>query len=245
MLYKQLQRINQLDQQIHDMHAQLAEYYRERAALTGNTSPVEQASPTPIKKVTTKKLYDEIESSWLQYGIALPKYDSLKARLKKASDVMASLIADNPQLAGNLHLIAVPPQKQLDQLMTYPSPLKNHYLFTEDYQAHKRATGWNIVVITGPEFSLPIDKLNDSLGKDDFTYKSYDCRGLGVREAIAATIQDIEVVTDNNWTLLLKDATSTSYIPCVTKQDNKLVFEVDDASCLLGNNYVQPAILIK
>ena len=248
MLYKQLQRINELDQQIHDMHQKLAEYYRERAELTATQNP-QPAKPNNASSQlpSINDSYAQLQNLWQQHGIKVPARASLQKKLTKAHNIMESLLADNPQLAGKLHIVAIPPQTQLEKLLTHPNPLASRYVFTEDYHANisLRSSVWSIIVLTGQEFSLPIDTLSDSLGKDELSYKTYDCRALGVRETIAADIQGIPVVTDNNWTLLLKDAKSADYIPCVTKQDNQLVFEIEDARGLLGNNYVQPAVAAK
>lgn len=250
MLYKQLQRFNELDKQIHDMHQKLAEYYRERAELTAADNTAATAATIRTKTVHTPsidELYTNLQQVWQPHGIKLPTRATLQKKLTKARSIMEDLLVDNPQLTGKLHVIAIPPQNQLEKLLTHPNPLASRYVFTEDYHANisLRSSVWSIIVITGQEFSLPIDKLSDSLGKDELTYKTYDCRALGVRETIAADIQGIPVVTDNNWTLLLKDAKTADYIPCVTKQENQLVFEIEDARGLLGNNYVQPAIAAK
>lgn len=243
MLYKQLQRINEIDQQIHDMHLRLAEYYRERASLLGESTPPRLF---PVVATDPQHLYDQLVADWKTYNLQLPTYNSFKKRLQSATEAIDGLVSDNPQLAGNLHLIAVPPQSKLDKLLS-DRALSNHYLFTEDFKvaAPKRSAAWKLLLITSPDFSLPVDRLSGNLGADEFHYKQYDCRGLGVRDVIAANLLGYEVATDSNWTLLLDDATSTSHIPCVTKQGDQLIFDIDDASCLLGNNYVQPAIAVK
>jgi hypothetical protein len=239
MLYKQLQRITELDKQIEDMHARLAEYYRERAQLASDTPRTKEVSDAPASTVEPQALYDLLKAAWP----TLPAYKGLASRLAKADKAINALIQDNHQLAGNLTVVAVPPQAELDKILT-KAGLTDRYLFTEDYRAQPapRSKAWSIIIVTGPTFALSVDQLSDSLGKHEFTYKQFDCRALGVREAIAADLQGLEIATDSNWTLLLKDATSANHVPCVTKQDDRLIFDIDDARCLLGNNYMQPAI---
>lgn len=245
MLYNQLQRITEIDEQIHDMHLRLADYYRERATLTGEPVTPEVLD-TPVITTSPSALYRQLQAAWQPFGLTLPTYKTLAKRLLVAAEIIDSLTAENHQLAGNISAIAVPPQAQLDKLIARGN-LPHTYLFTEEFLAHapKRTTGWKIIVVTGPDFALPVDGLSDLLGQAEFTYKQWDCRGLGVRETIAADILGLEVVTANNWTLLLGDARSQQHIPCATKQDTKLVFDLDDARCLLGNNYLQPAITVQ
>ena len=255
MLYKQLQRINQLDQQIHDLHLKLSEYYAERARLTEGDTPapepvvlqsVEPSVVTSLIPTTDpQQLYNQLVTTWQQHSIKLPAFKSLRKRLTKAATIIDTLQAANPQLNGNLSVVAAPPQKQLDQLIQ-SGTVVHKYVFSEDYDFQTTAsTTWNIVVVTSLDFSLPIEQISDTLGAAEFEYKSYDCRALGVRELIAADIQGVEIMTDSNWTLLLKDATDSTYVPCVTLQGETVVFDIDDTRCLLGNNYLQPAIEAK
>lgn len=241
MLYNQLQRITELDTQIQDMHARLAEYYRERAQLTSGTPSTlrTETVTTPVAAVSSQAIYDQLKAAWP----TLPAYKSIARRLNKAAKTIDALIYENHQLAGNLTVVAVPPQAELDKIIA-KAGLTDRYLFTEDYMARSvsRSKAWSIVIVTSPTFALSVDQLSDSLGKDEFTYKQFDCRALGVREAIAADLQGLEIATDSNWTLLLKDATSANHVPCVTMQDDRLIFDIDDARCLLGNNYMQPAV---
>lgn len=245
MLYKQLRRITELDKQIHDMHLRLAEYYRERAALT-STPTAPEILTQPVQITDPAAVYETLQASWQLHGLTLPTYKTLAKRLSAATEIIDALTTENRQLAGNLTVIAVPPQSHIDKLIKQGTP-PHSYVFTEEFlgNAPKRATRWEIIIVTGAGFALSIDALNESLGQAEFTYKQWDCRGLGIREAIAADILGLEVVTANNWTLLLKDAADLSHIPCVTKQDNQLIFDIDDARCLLGNNYLQPTITVQ
>lgn len=243
MLYKQLQRITELDKQIHDMHLRLAEYYRERATLTSSKQPAEVLD-SPVITTDPREVYAHLQASWKRFNITLPTYKTLAKRLTAAANAVDVLVQENHQLAGNLTVLAVPPQVQLNKLIA-SGDLPHRYTFTEEYESPAAGKGWSIVIVTAANFALSIDSLSDSLGEHEFTYKQFDCRGLGVREAIAADIQGLEIVTAGNWTLLLKDATGISHIPCVTKQGNQLIFDTDDARCLLGNNYLQPAIAIQ
>ncbi|HEY1063786.1 MAG TPA: hypothetical protein VGE30_00635 [Candidatus Saccharimonadales bacterium] len=244
MLYKQLQRITELDKQIQDMHLRLAEYYRERAALTGN-QPVEEVLNTTVTTTNPEDMHGHLVTAWEKFGLKVPTYKTLAKRLTAAANIIDSLMHENHQLAGNMTILAVPPQAQLDELMAAKN-LPHDYAYTEEFARHvpKRKTSWTIVIVTAANFALAIDSLSDSLGEAEFTYKQFDCRGLGVREAIAADILGLEIATNNNWTLLLKDAADSAHIPCVTKQGTQLIFDIDDARCLLGNNYLQPAIAI-
>lgn len=250
MLYKQLQRITEIDKHIHKLHEQLADYYAERARLTDGKSfltPPPNATVTDVPFVSTTdphQLYEQLHATWLANGIKLPTFKTLQKRLTHAATIIDTLVSGNSQLENNLYVIAVPPTKQFNTLLHDAASLPHDYVFSEDYQQTKLKTrsAWTIVVVSGLDFSLPVETLTENLGQNEFTYKNYDCRALGVHEIIAADIQGIDIMIDNNWTLLLKDATDATYVPCVTKQGNTVVFDIDDTRCLLGNNYLQPAI---
>jgi hypothetical protein len=237
MLYKQLQRITELDKQIQDMHIRLAEYYRERASLTAGTeAPATAKLPEVTPAVDPKSIYVQLKAAWP----TLPAYKTLSKRLAEAATTIDKLVTNNHQLANNLTVVAVPPQPQINKIITD----SNRYLFTEGYTAPTAKRSWGLIIVTAANFALSVDQLSDSLGKHEFTYKQFDCRALGVREAIAADHQGLEITTDNNWTLLLSDAVDAQHIPCVTKQGDQLIFDIDDARYLLGNNYLQPAIAV-
>lgn len=241
MLYQQLQRVQELDKQINDLHIKLADIYKERATLTTQDAV---ATPKGHTQPSADDISNQLAATWRAHGITTPKTKQFSKKLQHAASIVESLTADNPQLIDNIQVVAVPPQKQLDTLLTHPNPLASRYVFTEDYHQNisLKSSAWNIVVITSPEFALAIDQLDETLGKDTLRYKNHDCRALGVRETIAADISGVNVVTENNWTLLLKDAKNHDFIPCVTSHNNQLVFEIEDARGLLGNNYVQPAV---
>ena len=231
MLQKQLQLATEIEQ----LQSRLAECYRERANLE---------QPTNTKPATAKALYDSAKQAWNGLGITVPAYTTLSPRLKRAATTMQELISNNPNLQGNLHVVLVPPSRQLDEAM-----LTKRYEFTAEYQLTKpvRRTTWGVIIVTSGEFAQPIIALEDDLGAQAFSQQNYDFRALGVREAIAADLLGLDVIAsgENSWTVLLKDTTDVTSIPCVSRRHGRVIFDIDDAHCLLGDNRLHPAIAIR
>jgi hypothetical protein len=231
MLVKQLKRVNELDTEINTLHERLADLYAERSRLIGDDALL----PSPAaKQLEAKAVHRELTAAWQTHSIKLPTYASLSKKLQVAVQIVNGLQADNPYLAGKLHIVAVPPHKTLFKALD-----QAHFRIAEDALANAaKPAGWSVIVVTDPQFSLPVESLSDS---DEFRYKQYDCRALGLNQCIAAELQGVRVIEPENWTVLIKDSLDGT-VPCATRHDGRILVELDDVSALLGNNYLQPVI---
>ncbi len=248
MLYQQLSRVNELDNTINDLHQRLADLYAERSQLiTGNTSTATQPVNLDVTaRLDPKAVYDRLAEVWkLIDNVKLPSYKSLTKRLEQATAIVDHLQAENPHLTGKLTIVAVPPRKTLAKVLSSPE-FERTFEFADKNMLDK-STAWSLVVITALEFSLPVQNLDSFVDGHEFQYKGYDCRGLGINQLVAAELQGVPVVSEGNWTLLLKDSSGPhdGSVPCATIRGQQIVVDMDDADCLLGNNYLQPAIEVR
>lgn len=248
MLLQQLTRVKEIDDQISDLHDHLTNLYNERADLMAFSSITPEAFAVKPSLITTpattpKALYTELKNSWQSQAVSLPTQKTLQTKLQKALRVIAELTTENPQLAGHLHVVAVPPFKQLKEIVVSRPDL---FRFAElDIFKHvKKSQTWSLVVVAEPAFSTEIPDLGAFISAEEYMHGGYDCRGLGVQELLSAELQGIPLHEAHTWTLLLKDMHGDTFIPCATLLDNRLNIDIDDAHGLLGTNYLCPAIAI-
>ncbi len=248
MLYNQLKQVNEIDGKVNDLHSQLVHLYTERAKLleldppsTGETiaQPVTTA-PTPH---TPFAAYIRLKQQWEKCDVTMPAFSSLRTKLKKACGIMEGFEKGNPKLAGKLTLVAVPPYKLLQKLTDLIPHRPFSFTDPEIFKNIKKTNAWSFMVVVDPEFSMKVDDAQDFEHSSELTDKGYDCNGLGIQELIAAEMQGVDLLQRDGWTLLLKDMRDDRHVPCVTANQDNLVFAVDDASCLLGSNFIQPAVL--
>lgn len=245
MLYKQLNRVNELDNTIKDLHQKLADLYAERSRIMSGASNAPE-SQIPFEAEITERLdpkavYERLVDCWKTAGVKLPAYKSLSARLEKATAIVDHLQNENPQLEGKLNIVAVPPSKTLSKLLTSHSGMV--FEFADDDMLDKTAA-WSLVVIADRSLGLPIQSLESFLKGHEFQYKGYGCRGLGVNQLLAAELQGVQILSEEYWTLLLRDSTHVyeGSVPCATIRGEHVVVDTDKADCLLGSNYLLPAI---
>ncbi len=242
MLYRDLEQLSMLDQQINQLQSQLIEFYKQRAALV---TPTATAKPATTPAAAVRAIYNQQKTAWRAHGIKVPAFASLQPKLKAALQAEAALIAAKPHLENKFAVIIVPPYRSL--MTAYSANSKHQLAFTEAFDRNgcNKSTAWSCLLVAGSEFALPITTISEDLGATAFTYNDYDCRGLTVRGVLASELLGHEVVTGNNWALLLSESADAQHIACVSKQDNSLIFDIDDGRCLLGNNYLQPAVYFK
>jgi hypothetical protein len=125
-----------------------------------------------------------------------------------------------------------------------PPEHSNGFVFADSelFTKIKKTKSWSFVVVIDREFSFQVDNIQALLEGNELSYRDYNCDALGVQELIAAELQGVKAVGDDGWTLLIKDSVAGKYIPCAKRLNDQVVFDVDDADCLLDSNFLQPAI---
>ncbi len=236
MLLQDLNRVNKIDAEIASLHKHLSKLYSERSKLSdtvfdspANTS-AEIVPSTPVE--TSKALPDQLSDVWGAHGITLPKTKSFKAKLEKAQTELQNLTDYQEPV-----IVVVPPRKKLEAAVKQ-SGIASADLLTALSETPK-STAWSVLILcSGGVLGVTASVLPSDLGKYD------GHTALGVQEALAATLQGVEIAWPSGWTLLLKDVKDGQQVPCLTRNDNQLVLDTDDGTCLLGENYVMPAIKV-
>ncbi len=238
MIYQQLAKVNELDTKITSLHKLLYNLYSERATLIGQRSfPVDtQLTQRP----SAEHMYQQFKQGWAPTGVELPSFKALKTKLDSAIECYSTLLKVEPAYSNHLNVVLVPPTTQLKQAV-FNSNL-TFELNDYDLPAWPIVKQWKIIIIVGPAFNVPINGLQAFLASNYFNSQSQDVRGLGMVEIIAAEIQGCQVVLPHQWAVLLKDMPQAGRVICATRQDDTIIFDIDDTDCLLGNNYLTLAV---
>lgn len=254
MLYQQLIRVNEIDSEIANLHKSLMGLYAERATLV--QAGIMPEEPLPSERLDTKSgkpseweaeaSYAALQQAWSAYSITLPGFKTLRRKLKQACSTASQLEADNTEFTGKLSLVAVPPSRTLEKALRAASEERAILaaIDSELFIGLPRTTGWTLVLVMDISLGVQVDGLQAFLANQGYTYKAYDCRGLGLAELAAAELQGVKTVAEDGWTLLLKDYQATAPVLCAQYIDGQIILDTDDADCLLDDNYLQPAIHI-
>jgi hypothetical protein len=232
MLYRQLKRVNELDSEINNLHKRLASLYAERSQLISGTNPPKE----PVSLTDPRGIYDNLASGWDKFDVKMPAYKSVSGKIRSAAGILDRLQAENPHLANKLSVVAVPPYATVAKLA---GKLDLEFPDRQLAGLTAKSKAWKFLVVTDYEFCLPVKPLMDQV--DDFFYKDYDCRALGVLGLIAAELQGVKVTGEDSWTLLLADY-QEGRVPCAIKRGDKIVIDTDEAGSLIGNNNLLPVI---
>src|SRR6218665_474127 len=96
MIYQEFVRVNKIDTQITELHNELTRLYIERAQLLGTNSISVAPDKTQTNTVTFEtslsvpesrgdtffvSLYEHTVKDWKKYGVKVPRYKQLQARL--------------------------------------------------------------------------------------------------------------------------------------------------------------------
>lgn len=230
MYLQDLKRINALDSKIANLHKDLANLYAERMQLTAATAHT-VPTQSPINETATQTLYTQLAESWAQYDIKLPTYKSFSKKLEKAQSALRAL----PRYKQPV-IVAVPPFAKLQHALEAAQIAPENFSDSELLQGVKKNAGWTVVIVdAGRAVAVETSTI---------TNKGAYATDLGVQEFMASQLQGVTVSWTDLWTLLLKDAADIHSVPCVTAQNDQLVFDTDDTTCLLGRNCIIPAVKV-
>ncbi len=269
MLLNELQKIVEIDTRISDMHRELADLYVERSNIVDSGQTVsatnwatkeapndKQGNPATLKpkplserEQWARHQHHTLATAWQCYGITLPPFKRLKAKLLKAEEVMADLVVAMPALDGAMAVVAVPPGKLLD--FPVSGKLRNLQGFSDgqDYvnqdlpqPAAKR--DWRILVTYAAQDGLAFGLPKNILDTRHYLVGGYDTRALGAAEYAALSLQYDQPIDDGTWTLLLKNYKEGEFVPSAAFVDGRFRFDLDEADGGLDIDLYRPAVEI-
>lgn len=259
MVYQDFVRVNKIDAQITQLHNELMMLYNERAVILGpkNLTPSFAPSPTTVQTIREfasaplnrgdsffKSLYEYSSKDWEKYEVKIPRFKSLQAKFEKADMLIQDLSRKEKKLNRHLHIRLVPPLKVLKKALTSPEAKKlcgsDALAFLAKYKGSEK---WRVIVVFDKSLQQRIPDFASFIANEYDTIDADGTMALGVQEMIAVHMQNMHLVTDNSWVILMANKTSDDTVPCARLKNGKLYFSIDDSGGILGENYFNPTIV--
>lgn len=263
MILKQFQKVFDIDNRIVKMHEQLSELYKQRAGilnpdqdLTSDAFPIEAVfettslNPFQLRKIWLVKEYELLQTKWQHYGLILPKYSELEARLNAAYNIVRTISAVLPELHGKMSLLVIPPKKYLNfplnpKLRLLQNPDMGNDLLSAGLPKTKADKNWRIMVVYAGPSGIYLESPKTIFERQLHLKANFDMSALGLLEYTALTLQNIEIIDTGTWTVLMKDYGGGKLLPYATFKDGRYHFEMDTSSSLYGNVRFRPAIEVE
>lgn len=258
MVYQDFVRVNKIDTRITQLHNELMVLYSERAQLLGpkNLTPSFMPSIAQTKKEFLsaplsrgdsffKSLYDYSAKDWAKFDIKIPRYKSLQSKFEKADMLIQNLARKDSKLNRHLQIRLVPPLKTLKKVLATSTAKKlcgrDALPFLKKYKGSEK---WRVVVVFDNTLQQRITDFS-SFEPNNYDLDANDIMALGVQEIIAIHLQNMTLVNDESWVILMANKIDETTIPCVRLKNNALHFSVDDSDGILGVNYFNPVIAVE
>lgn len=257
MLVSHLKKVTEIDNRIVAMHRELAELYNQRHMLIDGQDGLTTASQSSYKTSFTsastaslsssEQLYRQVAAAWERYGIMVPAFSKLKARLQKAERIRTSIHESYPEIAEHLRIVAVPPSS----IMTLPAAdslrklQPNNELpdfMSPGIKVPKLPEAWELQLVYCAPNSLYIGSAKKARESKVYMIAGYDMRALGVREYTALTLQVNYLIDDTTSTILLKNHRRNMPVPYASYRHGRYRFELEDDDNVLDDDGFRPAI---
>lgn len=234
MLATDITKVNKIDNAISDMHQQLNKLYEQRQQLLNpiSVSIASTSSPSDI---------------WKQLGVTLPATKKFAATVSKAQQLANELASEDSRLKDQLCVVVVPPSKLLDAALSkleQQGTQRYSCIDQELYRIQPENRDWQVILVARLSWRMPVHGLSRFMTERAYLWAGHNARALGVRELLAADVQGVQVVQPGANTVLIKRL-NQGIAPCITSNNAELRLDTEDSDCLLGENYIQPAILVK
>jgi hypothetical protein len=267
MLYSQLRQIVDIDRRIASMHRELEKLYKQRAEVV-NTNLQDESykielysdiqkqpvKPTKFRSAKTEWIDNQVQlltKTWDKYGLKVPHGKKFDQHIDRAYDVINELEALNPQLAGQLGIVLVPPTRAKIFPANKKLRTKQPFMLGEDQlvmveidtQKHR---DWRVLVaVVGPT-GLAWGDAKEIIGTKRFKQANYDLRALGPVEYTAMTLQSNFVIDLGTWTMLLRDFDNLDEdeVVAATMVNGSYSFSRGDKHTAFGDDRFRPAVEI-
>ncbi len=253
MLLSNISEVNEIDNQIGQIHGQLSELYLKRSTLmTDKPAKKTAAKSTPVQQGNewAEAQYDSLVATWRQYGVALPSHRTMKTRLLKAYKILQEVSQARPEWHDTMTAVFVPKTADLPFPLNASFRKQQAFVNTPDYiesslTAPKVDKQWRLLLVYKEPEGLYAGSLEMMLNKKERIIANYDVTALGVREYAAFSLQQSQPIDSQTWTILPKTRQSSGQITCVGCIDGQFRFVVDEINGVFGDNRFRPAIEVK
>lgn len=246
MLLTDLNKVQELDSRIGDMHRQLAELYQKRSTLMGG-QPDNPARETLTTTPLHEQWYHNVAQDWERYAVGLPAYSRLKNKFAKAEKILGIIHQTHPEIAPHMEVIAVPPPRILKFPSNFELRAAQKLADLPDYhhpdvKPPKPEKNWRILLVYTAETSLYGGSAQKILDDKAYLLAGYDTRALGPREYTALTLQKNRLFDQNSWTVLLKAAPRKGLIAYVGYRHGRYRYDLEELDNVLDDDGFRPAI---
>lgn len=228
-----LAQINQLDQTIASMHQQLSDLYQQRLELLGNEPQLPSGTQTLA----------HITQQWQQYGITVPASQAFKSKYTRAQALIQQLEGFDERLEDQLHIVVVPPTAKLRTALASNS---RYACLEQELCVNLPAQrSWGIAVISDISWRVPLNGLDQFVADQGTVWVGEQADAMTLNTLLSADVQGLQVVQPGANTILLPHAQADDGSVLCASSDNAIIsVDVEDTNCLLGANYLHPAIHI-
>lgn len=162
--------------------------------------------------------YQNLQTSWSRYGIAVPSYQDLQKKIRRAYNLMWQITTSRSELHRKMGLLAVPPKNYLEFPVSEKLRSKQRFIEHGDFVAAsfpyvESTKTWRLLLtytaLNGLPFAKPFKILEEHL----HLIAGYDTRNLGQIEYAALTLQHPYIIDKATSTLLFKDYADGDLIP--------------------------------
>lgn len=257
MLLSDYNRIAEIDTTISDLHAQLAALYNERSSIVVDT-PKQTASTAKTKQSRTThgttienewelELYNNLKQEWLAFGVQVPTYKKLQAKLSQAKYIILDLAVSLPD--NSFSVLLMPPTAIFNTLVANGTLENNGINLDTGVEAPKEAKrrSWSVQLVAANPVSVPADSNLLTPGNDPVV-GGYTMPGLSAAEYATYLLMNNAqwVIDDNSWSILPRTVNVESgLVTCVAYIGNTYRFDTDTTDVLIGNNHFRPAMEIQ
>ena len=260
MILKQFQKVFDIDNRIAQMHSELFELYKQRAEIVNPSGKSPTAKQTwrqklgPSEsqrgvsaKIWALKSHEELVQKWQFYGIKLPEYKKLEAKLGAAHELLATITGLMPELQNKMELVALPPAKycsfpvkpELRQLQ-HPQLLSD--LITAGLPKVSKPKSWRLMFVYNQPAGIYLDSPQKLFDEKLFSQHGYDLNALGLVEYAAFSLQHRAIIDQTTNTVLLKDYKGGELAPFASFRGSRYFFEMSVMNSNIGNDRFRPAI---
>lgn len=219
MLVTNLEKLNQIDQEITDLQTNLSSLYQKRSQLFASSTQYKDRYAAAIKKdraaatirtpdTETANWYNVLASEWQTRGIAIPTYKTLQRRIAKAQVVIDDLTAELQVSPDLFTLQLIPPTHVLNPEQVNALRLQQpHVRYTDQNETTIEPTAskkWRMLVIYDGIDGLDFGNAEEILASQSYIIAGHDARGFGIREYAVYALRHTTARDHHSWTWLLK-----------------------------------------
>ncbi|MBP7807423.1 hypothetical protein KA047_02910 [Candidatus Saccharibacteria bacterium] len=218
MLVTNLEKLNQIDQEITDLQSNLSSLYQKRSQLFASSTQYKDRYAAAIRKdrakasvktpdTETANWYNELASEWHARGIAIPTYKTLQRRIAKAQIAIDDLSAELQVSPDLFTMQLIPPTQSLSQeqlnILRLHQPHVRYSDQNETIIEPTTSKKWRLLVIYDGIDGLDFGSAEEILASQSYIIAGHDARGFGIHEYAVYALRHTTPRDHHSWTWLL------------------------------------------